>query len=126
MYLTRHKIKEHIIKINKYIKIEKKLGKKSIIYKSAKNICRNNEIIINYSKNTLDNIEFIYDDIYKHWAETDAHTIWLNTYKYFDDNTLYYTLLHEYMHGLICRKNKHYLSENLEHKIMKLVDINLI
>jgi hypothetical protein len=74
----------------------------------------------------LGRIEFMYDDIHKHWAETDGITIWLNTYKEWTPSLLKYTLIHECIHGLVKRYNGHYLSEYKEHVIMELMDPKLV
>jgi hypothetical protein len=67
-----------------------------------------------------------YDDINNHWAETDGYAIFLNTVKEYDEETLYMTLLHEALHGLVLRDFRYYLSEELEHKMMTLIDPSLI
>tara|TARA_Y100000591_G_scaffold333321_1_gene375702 strand:+ start:4034 stop:4426 length:393 start_codon:yes stop_codon:yes gene_type:complete len=130
MILTRFIILKQLKKIKKYLEMQKKLGKKSIIFKTAKFYCRSNSIKINYRQKinflNLKNIEFVYDDKYRHWAETDNITIWLNKYKSFTEDLLYYTLLHEYLHGIILRDNRHFISEKKEHDIMKLIDRQLI
>jgi hypothetical protein len=125
MKLTRYIIKKQIKLITKYINKEKKLGKRSIIYKSTSDLCRKSPIKIDYSRDILNNIYFIYDPIEKHWGETDGKSIGLNTYKEFNSDTLYYTILHEYLHGMIYRNNT-YMSEYLEHRVMLLIDKNLI
>ena len=78
-------------------------------------------VTIDYSR-TL-GVEFIYDKE-GHWAETDGTAIFLNTLRTFDNETLFYTLLHETMHGMITR-GAHELSEQAEHKIMEVVDERL-
>jgi hypothetical protein len=57
----------------------------------------------NHAIKVLFHIEFIYNNIDQHWAETDGKTIWLNTYKTFSDELLETTLLHEAFHGLVRR-----------------------
>jgi hypothetical protein len=126
MKLTRYRLKKHIKLINKFFKKQKRLKKESIIYKSAKKVTRNANITINYSRNILDNIYFISDSEPNFWAETDGVSIWLNASKQYDDSTLYYTLLHECLHGMVYRDNMYYLSEPLEHKMMELIDSELI
>tara|TARA_B100000287_G_scaffold420782_1_gene460621 strand:- start:917 stop:1291 length:375 start_codon:yes stop_codon:yes gene_type:complete len=123
MKLTRYVLKKCLRRVNNYINEQKKLGIKSDIMSCSKLKIRKSKIDINYR--TLTDIIFIYDSINKHWAETDGYKIWLNTYKEYNDDTLYYTLLHENLHGIIYRNGEN-LSEYLEHEIMKLLNIKLI
>ena len=65
-----------------------------------------------------------------HWAETDGESVWLSSTRKFDDDTLYYTLLHEELHGMIRRVGRDgtesELSEACEHRIMHLMDHKLV
>lgn len=123
MKITRYKLKLCIDLVNKKIKSE--LNNNSRLFKIAKKYCRNQKIKFKYFKCNINNINFIYDKE-NHWAETDCKNIWLNTYKNFTFNLLYYTLLHEKLHGIILRDGKYELSESLEHKIMYEYDSLLI
>lgn len=126
MRLTRNVVKMSIKKVNKYLSREKKLGKKSNIYRLGKFICRTDNFTIDYSRDFKDKINFLYDPIGDHWAETDGISIWLNTHKVFTHGLLYYTILHEYLHGMIIRKDGNYLSERSEHRLMEYLDQRLI
>ena len=126
MRLTRNVVKVSIKKVNNYLSRERKLGKKSNIYRLAKFICRTDNFTIDYSRDFKDKIYFLYDPIGDHWAETDGVSIWLNTYKVFTPKLLYYTILHEYLHGMIIRKDGNYLSEWNEHRLMEYLDRRLI
>lgn len=126
MHLTRNVVNKTIEKVDKYLSREKKQGKKSKIYKLAKFICRNDKFTIDYSRSFKDKIYFLYNPIDNHWAETDGIYIWLNRYKDFTPDLLYYTILHEYLHWLIIRKDGNYLSERSEHKLMEHLDQRLI
>jgi hypothetical protein len=84
---------------------------------------------INNYYNILNNIEFIYNDIDCHWAETDGNKMWINIWN--DDNRwsqelLNYTVTHECIHGLIKRNGKYYTTEYKEHIIMGHIDTKLI
>lgn len=71
-------------------------------------------------------IELVYDDD-SYWAMTDGETIWLNTYKDYDEGLLFFTLVHEMLHGLVIRGEGNYeLSELREHNLMDLLDSRLI
>ena len=100
MRVTRYAIKKTIKKVERYISIQKKLAKKSKLYRLAKFICRTDIFTIDGSRNFKDKIDFLYDPVGDHWAETDGEYIWINTHKIFTPNLLYYTILHEYLHGL--------------------------
>ena len=128
MYILRSFIKKQKNNAKKYFKNQKKLGINSKIYLSAKIILRNSNFTVNYEKaiSILDNIDFIYNDIDKHWAETDGKSISLNTFKYYTNSLLYYTLIHEALHNIILRNNKHFIPEEKEHLIMKLINKKLI
>ena len=91
-------------------------------------ILRGDSFIINIKQinELLNNIEFFYDDINKHWAETDGESIWLNTWKEWNYEDIYYTLIHEVLHGLIRRKGIHHIPENKEHILMKNIEPLLI
>ena len=125
MRLTENSIKKAQNLVSKYLLKNKRLGNKSQIYKIAKNFIRDN-IYINYNTQVYKNVEFIYDNINKHWAETDGIKIYINIYNDFSFSLLYFTLLHETLHGIIIRNNKYEISEYKEHKIMENIDERLI
>ena len=84
---------------------------------------------INHYNTIINNIEFMYNDIDCHWAETDGTKIWINIWN--DNNRwtqelLNYTIIHECLHGLIKRNGKYYTSEYKEHIIMGNIDEQLI
>jgi len=60
------------------------------------------------------------------WASTDGREIWLSPHRIFDDDTLFYTLLHEVIHGMVRRSNGHELSEWAEHRMMLELDERLL
>ena len=126
MILTRHKLNKQLNNINIYFMKQKKQGKKSKLYKCAREICRNNNINVKYKEKNSDNIYFIYDSVNKHWAETDGENIWINTFKKYNEEILYYTILHEAMHNIVYRDDKYSLSEILEHKMMENINKKLI
>ena len=110
---------------------QKQLNKKSKIYKSCKSILRTDKFTIAYSNaiKCLNNIDFIYDTINNHWAETDGKSISINLYKTYTDRLLLNTLIHEAMHYIIHRTGiytKHEVYEAKEHKIMYLTNRCLI
>ena len=126
--ITRTFIVKARNKAKQYFKKQIKLGKKSKIYINSKYVLRTNNFIINYNNSfkCLDNIDFIYDPVNKHWAETDGISISINTYKDYTLNILIYTLIHEAMHGIVYRDSKYEIPEEKEHKIMELVNPLLI
>jgi hypothetical protein len=122
--ITRYKIKKARNLAKTFFRKQIKLRKKSKIYINCRHVLRSNNFTINYrnSFKCLNNIDFIYDPINKHWAETDGISISINTYKDFTLQDMTYTLIHEAMHGIIYRDSKHELPEEKEHKIMELVN----
>ena len=60
----------------------------------------------------------------------DGTTCRLNAWRPFDDRTLYYTLLHEELHGVVNvvlrNGESSEVSESREHQIMKSLDRRLI
>jgi len=107
---------------------QQKLGYNSDIYKCSRFVLRTNKFVINYNTSfkCLDNIDFIYDHINTHWAETDGLSISINTFKDYTDKLLTNTLIHEAMHNIIILDSNHELSEWKEHRIMELVNPLLI
>ena len=81
-----------------------------------------------HAKTVLCNIEFdvaeCRDD--GSWASTDGCSIWLSPHRPFCTLTLYYTLLHEALHGMVRRARRHELSEPTEHRMMELIDAKLV
>ena len=122
--LLRSTINKARRKSKQFFAKQQKAGYNSKLYKSSKFILRTNNFSINYyhAFRCLDNINFMYDNINKHWAETDGRSIWLNTYKTYNDKLLSDTLIHEALHGIIYRANRHEIPEYKEHQIMELID----
>ena len=81
---------------------------------------------IDYERKLINNIYFIVDNINNHWAETDGKSIYINNIKKYSKTSLYYTILHESIHGMILRKNNNELSEITEHKLMYNLNKKLI
>jgi hypothetical protein len=75
-------------------------------------------------KKHLEKIEF-YCEENGYWAETDGQCIYINAWKPYDDNELFYTLFHEALHGIF-RVNNYEMSEYREHEIMKHYDKKLL
>ena len=62
-----------------------------------------------------------------HWAETDGDSIWISPLKRWTQDDLYYTLLHEALHGLVRRgDNGSELAEHREHLLMTNIDLKLV
>ena len=130
--ITRFQLNTSLTNIKKYILKNRKDGKKSLIIKAVNTIIRNNNYKLEW-KNILtilnsNNIFFIdCKDKPIHWAETDGLKIWLSPLKEWNDHNLYYTLLHEALHGLIKRTlYSSHISELREHIIMLNLDKWLI
>jgi hypothetical protein len=127
MYITRYKISKIRHNLKNFL-LNQKNNKKTKFRKLAYHICRSKNIKFEFKKteDLLDNIEFITDIIYNHWAETDGKTIFINNIKDYNYKILYDTIKHEMLHGLIRRNDNSELSEHLEHKFMYLLDPKLI
>ena len=123
MKITRRQVKIAYDQVQRFLDKEIKLGTKSIIFIAAKKICRCSEITINHPRNLK--IEF-FNIENGHWAETDGEIIYLNANKNYSQEVLYYTILHEILHGYILRNKHHEISEHLEHRIMELIDKKLV
>ena len=129
--ISRKLIKKSREKSKRFFMNLKKKGKYSSLHKHTAFILRTKDFSIDYelTSQLLDNIQFIYDPINKHWAETDGSCIFLNTYKNFKNdknNILTNTLIHEALHNIILRNNKFLIPEEKEHKIMELMNPLLI
>ena len=126
--LRRSKIRKAREKSKRFFLRQQRLGVKSDIYKSCKFVLRTQKFTIDYNKlfECLDNINFIYDSINKHWAETDGHSISLNTFKNFSHKLLTNTLIHEALHDVIYRDSRHIIPEKKEHRIMELINPQLL
>lgn len=129
--ISRIILKQAKKKAKRFFQKEKKKQKISKIYSASKFILRSTNFSINYDKSLklLDNIQFFYDDINKHWAETDGFIILLNSFKNFNNdekNILTNTLIHEALHNVILRDNKHIIPEKKEHLIMEIINPQLI
>jgi hypothetical protein len=98
------------------------------IHKIGTYYVRNDTITINEKQcnGLLNNVKLFYNEIDKHWAETDGESIWLNTWKTWTYSLLVYTLIHECIHGMIKRNGIHYIPEHKEHKIMEDLEPKLI
>ena len=128
MRLTRTELNFAVNNCKNFYIYNKKLGKKSDIYKYSKFVLRNSKFKINYETafKCLENIKLIYNQEDKHWAETDGYYIYINTFKKFTKEVLVNTLLHETLHYIILRDGKYYIPEEKEHYIMYLICKDLI
>lgn len=126
MIITRYQINKAKNKVKKYFINQKKARNKSKLYKIACFITRSKNIKIDYERKLINNIYFITDIINNHWAETDGNAIYINNVKNYNKNLLYYTILHECLHGFIKRNDNSELSEVTEHKLMYYLDKKLI
>lgn len=75
-------------------------------------------------KKNLKTIDFFYEEN-GCWAYTNGICIYLNIWKSYNPELLYYTLFHEALHGIF-RINNCEISEYREHQIMKYYDKKLL
>ena len=119
MILTRGKIQNTFLGAREYLFLNK-----DKIEEIGRYMCRQQPVKLRLDREFK--IELVYDDD-SYWAMTDGETIWLNMYKEYDDDLLFFTLLHEMLHGLVIRGEGNYeLSELREHNLMGLLDSRLI
>ena len=128
MRLTRPAIMKQCERVRAFLREQEDLGTQSTIWRAAVNVCRSSNICLNFEQceGLLADVQLFYDDINNHWAETDGYAIFLNMVKEYDEETLYMTLLHEALHGLVLRDFRYELSEEVEHRMMRLIDPSLI
>ena len=123
MRVTRRAIAKAQERVKCYLRYQQTLGVRSDLHRAASDVCRSARISVNYAQ-TLD-VDFFYLED-GHWAETDGTSLSLNTWKQYTEELLYYTILHETLHGIVLRSGKYELSEQLEHKMMLQLDERLI
>jgi hypothetical protein len=122
--LTRSKIRDAKIFAIKWLHNYTNIYKFNTIITSVLRTS-NFTVDLNHYYKILNNIEFIYNDIYCHWAETDGEKIWINIWNdnnRWNQDLINYTVVHECIHGLIKRNGKHYTTEYKEHIIMGMID----
>ena len=124
MRLTRRAMRCGIVRVRRFLEAARTSGADSAIHRAACEVSRTNAVRIDFER-TL-SIEFLHDAEEDHWAETDGRTVWINTHKQFTPDLLYYTLLHETLHGMVRRPDGHELSEGAEHRMMRLIDAELL
>jgi hypothetical protein len=131
MYYIMYKFSRNNLRESKIFTIKWFENNKYKFNDVTKSILRTTKftIDINHYYKIVNNIEFIYNDIDCHWAETDGETIWINIWNdtnRWNQSLLNYTVAHECIHGLIKRHGKHYTTEYKEHIIMSLIDPLLV
>lgn len=131
MRVTRGAIARAVRRVTSFLSQQERAGARSRVARAARRVARGSEtVIIDYAhaKTVLRNIEFdvaeCVDD--GSWASTDGSCIWLSPHRPFCASTLFYTVLHEAMHGMVRRARGHELSELAEHRLMALTDRRLV
>lgn len=126
--LTKTKLNKAKNEAKVFLKKHQKMGKKSPIYKYSKYLLRNDSFKINYkmSLEKLNNINVKYNSKNISYAETDTFEIDLNTQYDYTDNMLKNILIHEILHYLVFRQDKHCLPEHKEHNLMEYINPELI
>ena len=124
MRITRTCIRKQVKRVRDFLCLQERLKNKGSLYCAARSVCRS-QIFINFNRDDLlESVDFFTEG--DHWAETDGSKIWLNRCKSFDNDTLYWTILHETLHGMVKRSNGFEVSEITEHRIMSIIDKSLI
>ena len=132
MRLTRRAVRRAIVRCRAYLDRARRIGARSRIAKVVPNVLRG-RYSLNYrhadSILQAENVAFLEMDAAaagRHWAETDGCSIWLSPLKRWTPDALYFTLLHEALHGLVRRKDGSELSEHREHVLMTMLDDRLV
>ena len=130
MRFTRHALNGSVQEARIWFMDQERLGTNSSIYTSAVTHLRSKAFTIDFNQlNRMlhtNHIHLIYDDVNKHWAETDGSSIWLNTWRTWTHSALTLTLIHEAIHNLVLRDGKHTLPEEKEHAMMAKISQSLI
>ena len=115
----------------RFLEQQRSSGKRSKLFKASQRVLRRAAaqrftLDFDHALDVLQRITFVYDDVGRHWAETDGVEITINTWRRFDSRLLEKTLIHEALHGTILLNGQHELPEHKEHAIMRLVDPELV
>ena len=126
--VIEEQIKKAVNKAKAWFLIEKSKGKESRIYKVSKFYLRGADLTIDYDEalGRLNNIKLIYNNIEQQYGETDGINIVINTFYNFNVNELKLLLIHEAIHFIIKKDGIHGISEKKEHRIMEVIDPQLI
>ena len=127
MYLTRRAIDAAWVRVRKHLARERRMGKRSRLWRAARGCCRGGSIVVNYDRCLRPwPVLMQHDGTRSYWAETDGRVVWLNACMQWTPELLYWTLLHEVLHGAVQREGGRELSEHLEHRIMAKMDHRLL
>ncbi len=99
-----------------------------LMFEKTRNILRNQDFSIDFKHpiTILKNINFFYNNIDEHWADTDSLTININKKKDWTYQLLVHTLIHEAIHFMIKQNNRHYTTSYKEHQIMEAMNPLLV
>ena len=123
MILTKSCVQRNRQKVKRWIRLQKRLGKDSVVIKQG-SACLNTRVHADFSCTCLDDIRII-RAASREWASTDGSTIWLNQTRFENEvgnvNTIvFWTILHESLHGVIRCRNV-MINEEQEHFIINVM-----
>lgn len=126
--ITKCTLNAELLRVKKWLSSERKAGFRSKLIRAIPSIIRGKYTLDwNNAMNVLQNIEFIpANEFPQHWAETDGKKIWINPLKEWSREDLFYTLLHEALHGIVRRGTHGDVSELREHLMMSRIDPRLV
>lgn len=113
-------------RVRDYLLRQEALAWRSAVEVSARKVVRG-RVVARYRRRPL-RVRWLHPSD-PHWADTDGESVWLATHG-FDDETLFFTLLHEELHGVVRRVGTNgvetELSEWREHRMMQQIDARLV
>lgn len=126
--ITKCTLNAELLRVKKWLSSERKAGLRSKLIRGIPSIVRGKYTLDwKNAMNVLQNIEFIpANEFPQHWAETDGKKIWINPLKEWSREDLFYTLLHEALHGIVRRGTRGDVSELREHLMMSRIDPRLV
>ena len=129
--ITRGQLKHGIRLARHFLIRSRRAGIKSSINRAIKSTIRIKDYTFNWNNSLkiLNTSAVTFMDISdnpKHWAETDGESISINPLMPWSADELYWTLLHEALHGLVRRNDGSEVSELREHQIMAVLNPGLV
>lgn len=123
MRLTRTAVAEAVRRVRSTFRSARFRRK---VLRCARSRCRARKLRLRRTCAPLDHIHFFDAGDGDHWAHTDGASTWINQCRHFTPELLYWTLLHEALHGALTREGGVELSEWREHEIMRRIDPRLL
>ncbi len=126
--ITKSTLRVELSRVKGWLDRERKAGIRSRLVRMIPTVVRGKYTLNwNNAMKVLQTVDFIpADELPQHWAETDGKKIWINPLKEWSREELFYTLLHEALHGIVQRGTRGDVSELREHLLMSRIDPRLV